>query len=431
MSNEQLIIKNKAVPELRFRGFNEDWVEGSLESITKKRISYGIVQAGPNISNGMPYIKSMDLNSELCIDGLERTSSEIAEKYKRSEVNPGDIVFSLRGNIGVSQVLPQTIPVANLTQGTARISIKNHFSETYFKHLLDTKNVLKKVLAVSKGSTFQEISLTDLRKLKIKFSESLKEQQKIASFLTAVDQRITLLKQKKAAMETYKKGLMQKIFNQEIRFKPDSNSPLSRGDSGVCSTQNSNNYPDWEEKALGGVTKVLRGKGLSKSAIHNDGKYPCILYGELFTKYNEVIRSTFSSTNIDDGVSSKSGDILMPTSDVTPKGLAKASALMINGVKLGGDMNILRPQKDILSIFLSYLLNFSKNKIIRVVSGTTVKHIYANDIKGIKVDIPNSIEEQQKIAECLSAIDQSINQLTKQINQTTQFKKGLLQRMFV
>ena len=81
MSNEQLIIKNKAVPELRFRGFNEDWVEGSLESITKKRISYGIVQAGPNISNGMPYIKSMDLNSELCIDGLERTSSEIAEKY--------------------------------------------------------------------------------------------------------------------------------------------------------------------------------------------------------------------------------------------------------------------------------------------------------------------------------------------------------------
>ena len=105
-------------PRLRFPEFHDagEWVSEALENLTSAKISYGIVQAGPHVSDGMPYIKSTDLNSRLCLANLARTSDTIAQKYRRSEVLPGDIVFSLRGNIGVAQIVPETIPVANLTQ---------------------------------------------------------------------------------------------------------------------------------------------------------------------------------------------------------------------------------------------------------------------------------------------------------------------------
>jgi type I restriction enzyme S subunit len=121
----------------------------------------------------------------------------------------------------------------------------------------------------------------------------------------------------------------------------------------------------------------------------------------------------------------------MPSSDVTPKGLAKASSIQLDNVILGGDMNILRPFDNFNSIYFSYLLNFNQQKIIQKVTGTTVKHIYNRDVKLLKFNIPTSIEEQKKIAEFLSAIDVKIESLNKQITQTQIFKKGLLQQMFV
>jgi type I restriction enzyme S subunit len=88
----------------------------TLTNLCAAKISYGIVQAGPHVQDGMPYIKSSDLGSELHLESLSRTSDAIAAKYRRSEVVPGDLVFSLRGNIGASQIVPRSIPVANLTR---------------------------------------------------------------------------------------------------------------------------------------------------------------------------------------------------------------------------------------------------------------------------------------------------------------------------
>lgn len=85
----------------------------------------------------------------------------------------------------------------------------------------------------------------------------------------------------------------------------------------------------------------------------------------------------------------------MPSSYVTPQGLA--SALMKDGVLLGGDINIVRSNENINSVFLSYLINFDKNKVIRLVTGTTVKHIYTKDLKTISITFPSSIKEQGKI----------------------------------
>ncbi|MDA0737798.1 MAG: restriction endonuclease subunit S [Nitrospirae bacterium] len=198
-------------PRLRFPEFQDAgaWKLDTLENMCVAKISYGIVQAGPHVPNGMPYIKSTDLNAELCLANLSRTSDVIADRYRRSEVIPGDIVFSLRGNIGVSQIVPKGIPVANLTQGTARIRTEG--PSEFYLHALRSQAVHDRILAVGKGSTFQEVSLEALREIPL-FRPALAEQQRIADCLTSLDDLIAAQTQKLAALKTHKKGLMQQLF---------------------------------------------------------------------------------------------------------------------------------------------------------------------------------------------------------------------------
>jgi type I restriction enzyme S subunit len=198
-------------PSLRFPEFQNagDWEEDTLENLCTAKISYGIVQAGPHIPNGMPYIKSSDLSSELCLATLARTSDVIAKKYRRSEVKPGDLVFSLRGNIGVAQIVPKDIPVANLTQGTARI--RTQAPSEFFLHALQCQSVLSRILAVSKGSTFQEISLEALRNIRL-FHPKIAEQKRIADCLTTLDDLIAAQTQNLETLKTHKRGLMQQLF---------------------------------------------------------------------------------------------------------------------------------------------------------------------------------------------------------------------------
>ena len=186
----------------------------------------------------------------------------------------------------------------------------------------------------------------------------------------------------------------------------------------------------WEIISVSDIGCVYKGGIFSKADIDQNASNPCIHYGELFTKYNEIISNIYSKTNKKEGFKSKVGDILIPSSDVTPNGLAKASAIMVDDIILGGDMNIIRPNKKINSIFLSYLLNRSKNEIIKLVSGTTIKHIYPHQIITCKLPVVNNKQEQQKIADCLSSIDELISIEEKKLLLLNDYKKGWMQKLF-
>ena len=209
---------------------------------------------------------------------------------------------------------------------------------------------------------------------------------------------------------------MQKIFSQELRFKDD----------------NGNEFPDWEEKKLGEVADFYKGKGLPKSDIVENGKFKCLHYGELFTKYKESIVNILSSTDaFDKPFLSIANDVLMPTSDVTPNGLATASCINEDDVILGGDVLVIRQKIKVFEgLFFSYYVNQYREKVMKLVSGSTVFHLYGSDMKKLEILIP-CLEEQTKIATFLSAIDEKINQCQAQITNTEVWKKGLLQRMFV
>ncbi|KYH04719.1 hypothetical protein A1704_15230 [Chryseobacterium cucumeris] len=190
------------------------------------------------------------------------------------------------------------------------------------------------------------------------------------------------------------------------------------------------NAGEWKMKTVNDLCNAFRGSTFSKADLNENGKIYCIHYGELFTKYNEVITRVYSKTNKNDGFKSKIGDILMPSSDVTPNGLAKASAITFDDVILGGDMNILRPKINLNSIFLSYLLNHSKSEVIKLVSGTTVKHIYPSQILTCKIPIIDNTSEQKKIASCLSSLDEVITAHSQKLELLKDHKIGLMQNLF-
>ncbi len=131
-------------------------------------ITYGIVQAGPNINDGIPYIKTGDIkNCSICQDNLSKTDRKIAQKYKRSEVHFGDLIYSIRATVGTVAILPKSLEGANLTQGTAKISPGPLLNSRYLFWYLRSQGCQKWVRSRMKGVTFKEITLKTLRETPI------------------------------------------------------------------------------------------------------------------------------------------------------------------------------------------------------------------------------------------------------------------------
>jgi len=131
-------------------------------------VTYGIVQAGEHIHNGVPYIKTGDMkDGEILIDQLQRTSNEIAHSYRRSQLYKGDIVMSIRATVGTVALLPDSLIGANLTQGTARISPSENINRLFLYYYLKNEFAQNWISSYAKGATFREITLTKLRELPI------------------------------------------------------------------------------------------------------------------------------------------------------------------------------------------------------------------------------------------------------------------------
>ena len=188
-------------------------------------------------------------------------------------------------------------------------------------------------------------------------------------------------------------------------------------------------YPDWEEKLLGEFSNFIKGKGISKSDIVSNGAVECIRYGELYTHYGTTITHVISSTDIPPSrlELSNKNDVIVPSSGETASDIATAACLRLDGVALGGDINIIRCQQN--GIFLAYYLNYKKPDIARLAQGISVIHLYASQLRLLKLSIPSK-KEQQKIATFLSAVDTKIEQLNRKKSLLEQYKKGMMQKLF-
>ncbi len=442
------------VPALRFPEFNGEWEKKIFDEIFLFSIGKSIKQneASPEFETPcVRYGELYHMYNEVITEVINKTNLDKSELL----FSDGDeILLPSAGedplDIGSASALTIKDVAIGRTINILKPAKENIYSQIFASYFINHK-LKQNIAKLAKGVSISNVYNSDLKTLEITLPNLL-EQTKIATFLTAVDEKLQALKKKKSLLEAYKKGVMQKLFclhhdshdlhdehdfegeiinnqekNQEKKSRQSSKSQKSR-----FRQENGSNFPDWEVKKLGEVFYSEKGRGISKSKIDGNGKYECVLYGELYTKYNEVIFEVVSKTNEEDGIKSKIGDLLIPSSTTTTGiDLANVTALNKNDVLLGGDITVLRSETKINNVFYAYYLsNHKKEEIASYAQGSTIVHLYYSHIKDMNIDLP-CLKEQTLIANFLSSIDQKINNAQTQINQTEGWKKGLLQEMFV
>lgn len=187
---------------------------------------------------------------------------------------------------------------------------------------------------------------------------------------------------------------------------------------------------EWVRKKVHQIAKIYKGKGISKADISSDGKQLCIRYGELYTLYSEVILEVISKTSLpaDSLFLSKVNDVIIPSSGETKIDIATSSCVMKDDIALGGDLNIIRACQN--GIFISYYFNGNlKEEIAKKAQGDTVVHLYPSQLDQLDIAIPSK-KEQQRIADCLSSLDERIAAETNKLDALKDHKKGLLKQLF-
>ena len=410
-------------PKLRFKEFSGDWEIkklGELGEFKKtysfsrslegegnyKHIHYGDIHMNyKGIISKDKLIPSIDIPSDDNYEFIQDRDIIFADASEdRKDLGKVAVVRNIEGNILSGLHTLCFRPKEDLN------------SEFFLSHSLN-KEYLKFMYTRGNGAKVLGISKSNLSEYKF-LAPSKEEQEKIASFFSLIDDKISLQCEKVEALKDYKKGMMQKIFSRELRFKDD----------------DGRDYPEWEERKLGDIGNFLSGGSLSKNDLSKSG-VKCILYGDLFTEYTEVINDIRNYTNKKEKlVYGEYNTLLFPTSTtVDAISLICPSALMIKEkVILGGDMSVFKPMIDnVICSFLSYQINgYLKHEFSKKAQGSTIIHIYGSDLQTCRVLLP-CIEEQLKITQLLYSLDKKIEKEQEKLNYLNEYKKGLLQQMFV
>ena len=340
-------------------------------------------------------------------------SRELFEEYKDKYPYPkvGDILISASGTLGRTVVYNgeeayyQDSNIVWLQQNNKIVN--NSFLKQFY-------NIVK--WGVSEGSTIKRLYNSNILSTKIIYP-IISEQTKIGNFFQVLDNLLALHQRKCNMLKNLKKGYLQKMFPKgnektpEIRFR--------------------NFNGEWEEHRLGDVYAFSKGRGLPLDNFTENEESPSIAYGHLYTKYSEVINSVKLSST-DQGVFSKYNDVLFPGSSTVPNGTAQANALMLDNIKLGGDIIIARELKNKVTHapFTSYQINFQRTKLFSITVGSTITHMYGKDLAKLEFLFPE-FKEQIKIGNLFQTLDQQINQQETKLKHLKQLKQAYLKNMFV
>ncbi|KXJ53266.1 MAG: hypothetical protein AXW17_06885 [Colwellia sp. Phe_37] len=388
----------------------DGWKKGIIENIAK--VSSGGTPSRQNDSywNGghIPWVTTAEVkfgvitNTEqkITAEGLKNSSAKLFPKQT--------ILMAMYGQGKTRGQVAKLGIEASTNQACAALLLSDGFDVDYYYHYLVNQYENIRELANSGGQ--QNLSAGIIKGIHIPIPPFL-EQQKIANILSTWDKAISTTERLIDNSKQQKKALMQQLLTGKKRF------------TGFTEK--------WKEYRLEQLTDFKRGKGLSKGALLNTGVNKCILYGELYTKYPEVIKNVISRTDSADGVKSITGDVLIPSSTTTSGiDLANATALYESNILLGGDINILRINKDLInSEFIAHVLTHAKKyEIASKAQGITIIHLYNSDLKHIKISIPAMLE-QQKIGTVLANVTKETKLLEQQLADLQQEKKALMQQL--
>lgn len=395
------------VPKLRFSEFEDEWKKIRLGDFIQIKSgnspsSFDFIEEGK-----YPFIKVEELNN--C--DKYQFNSRFYSNSTKNLVAKNSILFPKRG----AAILNNKIRISSipLLMDSNMMALECDNSKLNFEFLY-YKILKEKLYKIADTSTIPQLNNKHIQPYKL-YVSSLPEQQKIANFLTSIDNQIQTLEKKKSLLEQYKKGVMQKIFKQELRFKDE----------------DGNAFPEWEFVKLKEVLK--------RSKLKNtDVKVKYILTNSAtqgIVSQNDYFDKDIANQNNLQGyyIVEKDDFIYNPRiSQFAPVGPLKRNKLA-QGV-MSPLYTVLRPKKGNLEFLEFYFGTTLWHKYMKAIANYGARHdrmnITMTDFENLPIPFP-SLEEQTKIANFLSAIDKNITLVNTKIEQTKAYKKGLLQQLFV
>jgi type I restriction enzyme S subunit len=369
----------------------EEWEISDLQQICRAPITYGIVQCGPHLRDGVPYIRVSDMDGpELEVDSMLRTSKSIASKFARSTVEEGDLVYALRGKLGEVRQVPAELAGANLTQGTARLSPNDRVASDYFIWALRDPRALKHAELEAKGTTFREITLADLRRVSV-LVPPLPEQRAIAAALSEVDALLAALDRLIAKKLDLKQAAMQQLLTGQTRL------PGFEG--------------EWVVKRLGDVASVSKGTQLHSSETDEGGSFAHLNGG--------ITPSGFTYR------SNTAGNTIAISEGGNSCGFVQ---LMTDPYWCGGHCYSVIPSR-VDNHFIYHALKGQQSNIMGLRVGSGLPNVQKTSLLDFKIKIPTTLPEQTAIAAVLSDMDAELAALEQRREKTRALKQGMMQEL--
>ena len=397
-------------PKLHFKEFDEDWSKITLGDYSETITSGSRDWAQYYSDSGDKFIRM----TNLVRDGIHLDLSDLkfvklpddSNEGKRTNLKSGDILISITAELGKLGWIPDGLGTAYINQHTALVRMKEICDSKFIAYGLSTEKYNNKLNSLNDSGAKAGLNLGTIRNFEV-IIPSKKEQTKIASFLSAVDEKISQLSQKLHLLSQYKQGMMQKLFSQQIRFKADDGSE----------------FGEWEEKELKDVVEINpKAKKLPENFIYID--LESVEKGRLLLQKNIALQDAPSRAQ---RLLAK-GDVLFQM--VRPYQQNNYYFNLSGEYVASTGYAQIRTKLD--SKFIYYALHEKTflDEVMNRCTGTSYPAINSSDLSSIEILIP-CLEEQTKIADFLSAIDQKIDVVSEQLEQAKLWKKGLLQQMFV
>ena len=407
------IATKKLVPQLGFKEFDGAWEKHSLKYLLGSLVDCEHKTA--------PYVEESEYlvvrtnnvkGGQLVYEDIKYTTEEgFKEWTKRTVPKFGDILFTREAPAGESCLVPEDKKVCLGQRMVLLKSDENKMTGQYLSSYLQSGSAIRDISNLSIGTTVTRINIADIYKLKCPVS-TIPEQQKIASFLSAVDEKIQQLTKKMALLEQYKKGVMQQLFSGQLLFKDENGNP----------------YPDWEEKKISDVCERSTGRSKSNEIVV-DGRNIIVDMGAI-SRVGKLLGT--KRTNCEEDYLD-TNDLVMAKDDIGGgQIIGKVVLIPIEDKYILGDhvykLKVIKGDVN----YLYYSINsYAVNKSFRQKANGTAQIGINNKTVDDQLIPFHCIEAQQKIATYLSGIDTKIESINNQITQTQTFKKGLLQQMFV
>lgn len=408
-------------PKLRFKEFNGDWEKTTLKHVTY-RFEYGMNSASTEFDGENKYIRITDIDENTSKYMNTNVVSPLGELEDKYLVKENDILFARTGaSTGKTYLYDEKDGKLYFAGFLIRANVNSNNNAKFIFLQTKTNAYDEWVKVMSMRSGQPGINSKEYASYSFK-APSKEEQEKIASFLSLIDDKISLQSDKVEALKDYKKGIMQKIFSRELRFKDDDGS----------------DYPEWEEKKLNKLGSTYTGLSKKKKENFGIGEAKYVVYKNVFentiAKKKEV-----DLVEINEGENQNKvikGDLLFTTSSETIDEVGMISCwnydvnnLYLNSFCFGYRLFNL---EQCSPIFMAYLLRSElyRRNISILGQGSTRYNISKNELIKMNVSIP-VISEQLKIVSLLLRLENKIEKEKEKLNSLKEYKKGLLKQMFV